>query len=82
MATKEQQKSDISRFMEIVDKYESLTDMTAEQLHELVDRIEVHEGDKSSGHRKQRIDIFFRFRMAQATVVFDKQEFKKMQLSA
>ena len=80
--TKEQQNSDISRFMDIIDKYEQLSDMTAEQLHELVDRIEVHEGDKSSGHRKQRIDIYFRFRMAQATVVFDKQEFKRMQLSA
>ena len=59
--SKEQENSDINRFMEIVSRYEHLTDITPEQIHELVERIEVHAPDKSSGHRTQQIDIYFNF---------------------
>ena len=30
-------------------------------LHELIEKIVVQEGDKSSGHRLQRIDIYYTF---------------------
>ena len=36
-------------------------------MHELVEKIVVHAPDKSSGHREQRVDIYFRFNVASAT---------------
>ncbi len=75
--TKEQQTSDISRFIEIVSRYEQLTDITPEQMHELIERIEVHAHDKSSGHRQQKVDIYFRFRVASASVVLDGRDYRK-----
>ena len=75
--TKEQENSDINRFMEIVSRYEHLTDITPEQMHELVERIEVHAPDKSSGHRTQQIDIYFRFGIACASATFKGKNRKK-----
>ena len=74
---KEQQNSDINRFVEIVSRYEKLTDITPEQMHELIERIEVHAPDKSSGHRRQKIDIYFRFNVASASVTLDSRNNKK-----
>ena len=68
---KEQQNSDINRFVEIVNRYEHLTNITPEQMHELIERIEVHAPDKSSGHRQQKIDIYFRFKVVCASVTLD-----------
>ena len=36
-------------------------------MHELVEKIVVHAPDKSSGHREQRVEIYFRFNVASAT---------------
>ncbi|MBR6045685.1 MAG: recombinase family protein [Ruminococcus sp.] len=69
---KEQKSNDINRFVEIVSKYEHLTDITPEQIHELIERIEIHAPDKSSGHRQQKVDIYFRFRVSAASAVLDK----------
>lgn len=35
-------------------------------MHELVEKIVVHAPDKSSGHREQRVEIYFRFNVASA----------------
>ncbi|MBO6140948.1 MAG: DUF4368 domain-containing protein [Ruminococcus sp.] len=74
--TKEQQSDDISSFMKIVSKYEHLTDITPAQMHELIERIEVHAPDKSSGHRQQKVDIYFRFRIACSSAVLDRQDYR------
>ena len=37
------------------------TELTPQLLHEFVDKIVVHEADKSSGHRIQRIDVHYNF---------------------
>ena len=74
---KEQQNSDINRFAEIVSRYEHLTDISPEQMHELIERIEVHAPDKSSGHRRQKIDIYFRFNVASASVTLDSRNNNK-----
>ncbi|MGI5982187.1 MAG: DUF4368 domain-containing protein [Sakamotonia sp.] len=29
--------------------------------HDLIEKIVIHEGDKSSGHRQQKIDIYYTF---------------------
>ena len=63
----EQKSNDVETFMEIVHKYEVITYLTPEVMNELIDRIEVHAPDKSSGHRRQAIDIYFRFNVANAS---------------
>ena len=60
-------KNDVETFIEIVHKYEVITELTPEVMNELIDRIEIHAPDKSSGHRKQTIDIYFRFNVASAS---------------
>ncbi|WP_363239555.1 DUF4368 domain-containing protein [Ruminococcus sp.] len=80
--TKEQQSNDISSFMKIVSKYEHLTDITPEQMHELIERIEVHAPDKSSGHRQQKVDIYFRFRVACSSAVLDRRDYRKKKKAA
>ena len=80
--TKEQQNDDISSFMKIVSKYEHLTDITPEQMHELIERIEVHAPDKSSGHRQQKVDIYFRFRVACSSAVLDRRDYRKKKKAA
>ena len=57
---KEQKSADTSQFLEIVRKYIEITELTPEIMHELIERIIVHAPDKSSGHRVQQIDIYYR----------------------
>jgi len=57
----ETQSVNIRSFLKIVKKYTEPTELTPQLLHEFVDKIVVHEGDKSSGHRVQRIDIHYNF---------------------
>jgi hypothetical protein len=51
----------IKSFLKIVKKYTEPTELTPQLLHEFVDKIVVHEADKSSGHRIQRIDVHYNF---------------------
>ena len=51
----------IQSFLKIVRRYTDPTELTPTILREFVDKIVVHEADKSSGHRVQRIDIHYNF---------------------
>ena len=57
----EAQAVNIKSFLKIVKKYTEPTELTPQLLHEFVDKIVVHEADKSSGHRIQRIDVHYNF---------------------
>lgn len=59
--TAETQAVNIKSFLKIVKKYTEPTELTPDILHEFVDKILVHEADKSSGHRVQRIDVHYNF---------------------
>ena len=48
-------------------KYEYITELTPEIMHELIEKIVVHAPDKSSGHRTQEIEIHYRFDVAVTT---------------
>ena len=50
---------------------------TPEIMHEFIEKIVVHAPDKSSGHSKQKIGIYFRFNVATATVIADSWEYDK-----
>lgn len=51
----------IRSFLKAAKKYTAFDELTPGMLHDLIDRIVIHEGDKSSGHRQQRIDIYYSF---------------------
>ena len=74
---KEQKSSDISHFLQIVRKHERISELTPKLMHEFVDKIIVHEADKSSGHREQEVEIYFSFNVYVATATADSREYKK-----
>lgn len=57
----EVQAVNVKSFLKIVKKYTEPTELTPQLLHEFVEKIVVHEADKSSGHRVQRIDVHYNF---------------------
>ena len=57
----EAQTVNVKSFLKIVKRYTEPTELTPQLLHEFVDKIVVHEADKSSGHRIQRIDVHYNF---------------------
>ena len=66
--TAEQKSSDVTSFLQVVHRYERIEKLTPEIMHELIDKIIVHEADKSSGKRYQQIDIIYRFDVATSSV--------------
>ena len=77
IGAQEQKSSDISRFLQAVRKYEHISELTPKIMHEFIDKIIVHEPDKSSGHREQEVEIHFRFKVLAVTVMVDSREYKK-----
>ncbi len=56
----EQELYDLNLFLENVRKYTDPSELTSEMVNELIDKILVHAPDKSSGHRKQKIEIYYK----------------------
>mgnify|MGYP004575661037 CR=1 FL=1 len=75
--TAEQKSADVTTFISVVQKYERITELTTEIMHELIEKIVVHAPDKSSGHRTQQIDIYYRFDVAVSTAVADSMKYDK-----
>lgn len=75
--TAEMQADNTTRFVELVRKYEKITELTPEIMHELIEKIIIHAPDKSSGHRTQQIDIHFRFNVAKSTAIADSMKYDK-----
>ena len=67
----ENKKSDVIHFVEIIRKYEKITELTHEIIHELIEKIVVHAPEGSRANRTQQIDIHFRFNIATSTAVAD-----------
>lgn len=42
-------------------KYTDFSELATPMIHEFIDRIEVHEADKSTGERTQEIDIYLKY---------------------
>ena len=72
---KEQENSNISQFLAIIRGYSNITELTPEIMHEIIDSIHVHAPDKSSGHRKQMVDIRFRFDVIRVSAVLDIRDY-------
>ena len=56
----ETQTKDLKMLLIKVRKYTDPEELTSEMLNDLVDKIIVHAPDKSSGHRKQKIEIYYK----------------------
>lgn len=75
--TAEQKSSDVTAFLKVVHRYEHIETLTPEIMHELVDKIIVHEADKSSGKRIQDIVIHYRFDVAVSTISVETGKYGK-----
>ena len=49
------------RFVALVRRYTSFDELTAPMLNEFIEKVVVHEADKSTGDRRQKVDIYFNF---------------------
>lgn len=78
----EQKSADVTAFIRAVQKYEHITELTPEIMHELIEKIVVHAPDKSSGHRTQQIEIHYRFDVAVATAIADSMKYDKKRKAA
>ena len=78
----EQKSSDVNSFIKVVQKYEHITELTPEIMHELIEKIVIHAPDNSSGHRTQQIEIHFRFDVAVATATADRKGYTKKRKAA
>ncbi len=56
----EQEQHDLQQLLKNIRKYTEPQELTAKILNDLVDKIVVHAPDKSSGHRKQKIEIYYK----------------------
>ncbi len=59
--TYEQDKTDFDSFAAIIRKYVGIRELTPTIVNEFVKKIIVHAPDKSSGHRRQKIEIVWNF---------------------
>ena len=57
----EQDKTDFDSFAAVIRKYVGITELTPTIVNEFVKKIIVHVPDKSSGHRRQKIQIIWNF---------------------
>jgi len=57
----EKQTTNVRSFLKLVKSYTEPQKLTAEILHMFIEKIVVHDGDWSSGHRVQQIDIHYNF---------------------
>ena len=79
--TAEQKSSDVTAFLKVVHKYEHIETLTPEIMHELIDKIIVHEPDKSSGKRVQDIEIHFRFDVTVSTISVETGKYEKKKVA-
>ena len=49
------------KFLALAKKYTDFSELTTPMINEFVDKILVHEGDRSSGEREQEVEIFLKF---------------------
>lgn len=49
------------RFLELVKRYTDFSELTAPMLNEFIEKVVVHEADKSTGERVQKVDIYLNF---------------------
>jgi hypothetical protein len=59
LAEERQTAANTERFLLLVRRYTEIDDLSPTILHEFIEKIVVHAPDKSSGKRKQKVEIFY-----------------------
>jgi DNA invertase Pin-like site-specific DNA recombinase len=59
LATEQQSATNTERFLSIVRRYTEIDDLSPTILNDFIEKIVVHAPDKSSGKRKQKVEIFY-----------------------
>ena len=49
------------KFLELANRYTDITELTAPLLHIFIEKVIVHEADRSNGKREQQVDIYLNF---------------------
>jgi hypothetical protein len=49
------------RFIELVKRHTEFTEFSPALLNEFIEKVIIHEADKSSGHREQKVDIYLNY---------------------
>lgn len=75
--TAKHKSADMTSFIKVVQKHEHISELTPEIMNKLIEKIIVHAPDKSSGHRTQQVEIYFRFDVAVATAIADSRDYDK-----
>ena len=57
----EEDNTRIDKFMELVRKYTDFSELTTPMIQKFIDKIVVHETDKSTGERIQQIDVYLKY---------------------
>lgn len=55
-------KADVARFMDLLHRYQNITELTDTMLYEFIEKVEVHEptGGRTK-YRRQQVDVYFNF---------------------
>ena len=61
LSEKAKRATNMNRFTEAVKRHMDFTVMTPALVNEMIEKIVIHEPDKSSGKRTQQVDIFYNF---------------------
>ncbi len=61
LAEQKAKTENIQKFAQIAGKYLDFKEMTKPMLNELIDKIVVHQCDKSTGKRIQKVEVYYRF---------------------
>lgn len=59
------------RFVSIVRKYEEITELTPEIMHEMIEKVIVHAPESGRANRTRQVDIIFRFNTVTSTTTAD-----------
>ena len=51
----------VDKFIKIVKRYTDFTELTTPMINEFIEKIFIHEADRSSGERNQQVDIYLNF---------------------
>lgn len=61
LATAKSEAESADKFIALVHKYTDFSELTAPMINEFIDKIVVHEADKSTGERIQEIEIYLKY---------------------
>ena len=57
--TIKEESDNVSRFMRTIRKYEDINELTPDIVRNFIEKVVVHQAEKTDGKRKQTVEIFY-----------------------